>query len=290
MSVSRSRHRARHAGFTLIELLVVVAIIALLISILLPSLSRAREQSKQLLCNTNLRTIGQAAAIYRDENDEWGIRGIAGFGGGDNIPEYHIFATSILPYVGSPYDGPMGPRDLFRAGVIPNNPLPGILRSTDVYQCPNHPEPLNPLDYVASAFPVQYTQASIDWDVAGGGQAGDRYEGVPGNSGVTYRAEYRMTEFEAVVAPSRITLATESHVSLTGAGATLRFYHFFLTSQLPFGAFPRTASDQRHPGGINLLFFDGHAETKPLEQVDVGWPNSLGLRLRYFSIPPEQYF
>jgi prepilin-type N-terminal cleavage/methylation domain-containing protein len=51
-------------GFTLIELLVVVAIIALLISILLPSLSRARELSKRLVCASNLSGLGKACKIY----------------------------------------------------------------------------------------------------------------------------------------------------------------------------------------------------------------------------------
>ncbi len=56
--------RRRVLGFTLIELLVVVAIIALLISILLPSLSRARELSKRLVCGANLSGIGKACKIY----------------------------------------------------------------------------------------------------------------------------------------------------------------------------------------------------------------------------------
>ncbi|MEW6249529.1 MAG: prepilin-type N-terminal cleavage/methylation domain-containing protein [Planctomycetota bacterium] len=62
MSVSRKK------GFTLIELLVVVAIIALLISILLPSLARAREIAKRAVCAANLRAIGQSAKTYANEN------------------------------------------------------------------------------------------------------------------------------------------------------------------------------------------------------------------------------
>src|SRR5262245_12621121 len=61
----------RHArAFTLIELLVVVAIIALLISILLPALTRSREQGKIALCLTNLRTHGIAFAAYLHDRDD----------------------------------------------------------------------------------------------------------------------------------------------------------------------------------------------------------------------------
>jgi prepilin-type N-terminal cleavage/methylation domain-containing protein/prepilin-type processing-associated H-X9-DG protein len=57
-------------GFTLIELLVVVAIIALLISILLPSLTRAKEMAKRANCAANLRSFAQGCTIYSEVNQQ----------------------------------------------------------------------------------------------------------------------------------------------------------------------------------------------------------------------------
>jgi prepilin-type N-terminal cleavage/methylation domain-containing protein/prepilin-type processing-associated H-X9-DG protein len=77
--------KRHNRAFTLIELLVVVAIIAILIAILLPSLGRAKENAKKAACGANLRSLGQAAAVYASEWE------------GNLPPEFHRGTENYVP-------------------------------------------------------------------------------------------------------------------------------------------------------------------------------------------------
>ena len=90
------KHEKTRTSFTLIELLVVVAIIAVLVAILLPAISQARERARAISCGTRLKQIGQAFCQYRMDNYDRGPFGMKDFttsGGsswidGANVPDY----------------------------------------------------------------------------------------------------------------------------------------------------------------------------------------------------------
>jgi prepilin-type N-terminal cleavage/methylation domain-containing protein/prepilin-type processing-associated H-X9-DG protein len=257
------RLQSTRGGFTLIELLVVVAIIAVLIAILLPALKGAKDQSKQLLCNTNLRTLGQSAAFYAQDNKDTLVR--------SESNRMH-FAASLLPGLG--YDQAV--HNIWRVG----NPekLAEACAEQKPLQCPNFPKPEQPLDYVINAFEDPYE--------AFGGDGGS--SGTIGNGPISSTRPRiffsRLTDFKArnPAGLIHLTEAHENHALPRAAGTWGQLHDLFQLSHLPFSTQPRIANDPRHPGGINALYFDGHAKTMPYPMMDSGWPHERSDRLRFF--------
>ena len=65
--------RRKIKAFTLIELLVVISIIALLLVVLMPALGKTRDQTRRILCASNLKTIGMGDIMFAQESDNWHV-------------------------------------------------------------------------------------------------------------------------------------------------------------------------------------------------------------------------
>jgi prepilin-type N-terminal cleavage/methylation domain-containing protein/prepilin-type processing-associated H-X9-DG protein len=94
-----ARHSKNRSGFTLIELLVVISIIALLLSILVPSLGKAKEMAKETVCLTRMKQWGLAVKLYgNDYNDKFPDFKCSGPVAGAG----HWWMQSLRPYYENP--------------------------------------------------------------------------------------------------------------------------------------------------------------------------------------------
>ncbi|MEA2735619.1 MAG: hypothetical protein QOE14_2070 [Humisphaera sp.] len=105
---------AARRAFTLVELLVVIGIIAVLISILLPSLARARKAAQTVACSANLRSILQATHIFAAQNN--------------GLLPGSVYSSGRFIYV-NPYEGNLPAGNL--APGFSNTNCPSIIQATD---------------------------------------------------------------------------------------------------------------------------------------------------------------
>ncbi len=139
-----SENMRRRYGFTLIELLVVVAIIALLVAILLPSLGKAREQANIAKCAANMKQIATANLMYSDANNGYLIaQSVVQSLEPDNKPRF--WATDLASEGYLPTKNNLTP-----AGTL-STPSPG----QSVFFCPNGLLTVNAVDPVGGG--IQYT-------------------------------------------------------------------------------------------------------------------------------------
>ncbi len=142
------RHRSRR-GFTLIEMLVVISIIAVLVSLLLPTLGRAREESRKVLCMSNLREVGSAVSSYLTEYDNlpWTYLSSSG-----SPPPGVKFYTSYT-WGGMKAPSPLPGQETYDCAIVPTelralnryiDPTAQARDSVKVVQCPSDRSAVSP--------------------------------------------------------------------------------------------------------------------------------------------------
>ena len=233
----RPRFLAVHSAFTLIELLVVIGIIALLIAILLPTLSSARARSVGLQCANNLRQIGTASLFYEQANKGYVPR--------DHTPWVPARNPMWLVLYG-PYldDG----RDWTDPNAI------DLVYDSDLMQCPSHPLAGKiPGGYVVNAF--AFERAPEEWDPDGPVKVSK----IGNSSGVVFILEAADTFGE-----------TDGDAFNDNFLFIPRYHDVYSPEHLPRRGGERI-SDDRHKGSANVMYFD--TSVRPVQRggLELEW-------------------
>jgi prepilin-type N-terminal cleavage/methylation domain-containing protein/prepilin-type processing-associated H-X9-DG protein len=240
-------------GFTLIELLVVIAIIALLVAVLLPSLQRARNHARSVVCRANLRQWGQVLGLYVDDYE-------------GRLPRWGYSAFWLLT---GRYLSQRNPTEAARYQPI---------RTEGIARCPMAVRRSKALGFSQAKSTVSGVTWVVQWKPGGTDRAWEMVQPEP-----VFRCSFGMNgllfdpEFEGIPPSSDSILRKYTDVcSVKGRGAVpvlfdARDYLASLYEEIPPSRDPdgvgRHPSMNRHQGTINGLFLDWSVASIGLKQL-----------------------
>lgn len=225
----------KRPGFTLVELLVVVAIIALLISILLPSLTNAREAARAIACGSNIRQIYTPFAMYMGDHQGIYPYGVA------------IDASVVEHPKTMPWNGKAIPPQLQFLDL-------GYLKSKDVWLCPTDEKPQDYNWWEYRAIDYRHPGYHVREDFPEGSSYMFSEQVL---FGVT-SWHHKLFRESQIVQPATLAIAADGWMCPNGwSWATVDIEDAILPTYSP-PAVPRI--DWSHDATVNFLYADGHVE------------------------------
>jgi prepilin-type N-terminal cleavage/methylation domain-containing protein/prepilin-type processing-associated H-X9-DG protein len=230
--------KSKTKGFTLIELLVVIAIIAVLAALLLPALSKAKQQGQKVECISNLRQMQLAWQLYADDRDGWLPQNDFGQSAGRFDFKYS-WTAGWLDYTDNNPDNT-------NSWIMLNNPFGTIGQYTQnpgIYKCPS----------------------DKSWAM-NGGQRHNRVRSYAMN-GLMGRKKNRFMDFELYERLedlgrqpplSQHFVFIDEHEDSINDG----FFHLSIASMGQSRMAWLDVPASRHGKSANISFADGHVETK----------------------------
>lgn len=237
---ARMKRRQQRLGFSLIELLVVVAVISLLVSILLPSLTKAKDLAKRAVCANQLRQLGFALHGYVTENDEveFPLHYPANYAGwGWMVRPYTITSTTMTDYLVWVQQGEQKSGD-------------PIYVAPEAFYCPALNEDQG----------YSYPKDWLNWNAEESG-----FPGVGKVSYITY-------EYFGNIASD--TFFINGGFSPRDVNCPRLSEGVLFKDQANRDLATEEVTFENHPGGINIVYGDGHIE----------WKNDSGCTMYYMIV------